>query len=131
MSCYIHPTSKEWERLSGIPIEEQTYERNLKRVERIGATVVLKQHGTEIYFCNDDVYKLPIGTPAMATGGMGDTLAGMITSFVGQFDNFKEAVTSATYMHSFIGEKLSDTMYVVPPSRLISEIPYVMKQLEG
>ena len=40
----------------------------------------------------------------MATGGMGDTLAGMITSFVGQFDNFKEAVTSATYMHSFIGE---------------------------
>ena len=117
--------------MSGIPIEEQTSERNLEAVERIGATVVLKQHGTEIYFCNDDVYKLPIGTPAMATGGMGDTLAGMITSFVGQFDNFKEAVTSATYMHSFIGEKLSDTMYVVPPSRLISEIPYVMKQLEG
>ena len=104
MSCYIHPHQKEWERLSGIPIEEQTYERNLEAVERIGATVVLKQHGTEIYFCNDDVYKLPIGTPAMATGGMGDTLAGMITSFVGQFDNFKEAVTSATYMHSFIGE---------------------------
>lgn len=125
------PHQKEWERLSGIPIEEQTYERNLEAVERIGATVVLKQHGTEIYFCNDDVYKLPIGTLAMATGGMGDTLAGMITSFVGQFDNFKEAVTSATYMHSFIGEKLSDTMYVVPPSRLISEIPYVMKQLEG
>ena len=100
------PHQKEWERLSGIPIEEQTYERNLEAVE-------------------------PIGTPAMATGGMGDTLAGMITSFVGQFDNFKEAVTSATYMHSFIGEKLSDTMYVVPPSRLISEIPYVMKQLEG
>ena len=67
--------------MSGIPIEEQTYERNLEAVERIGATVVLKQHGTEIYFCNDDVYKLPIGTPAMATGGMGDTLAGMITSF--------------------------------------------------
>ena len=35
---------------------------NLEAVERIGATVVLKQHGTEIYFCNDDVYKLPIGT---------------------------------------------------------------------
>ena len=87
---YSIPHQKEWERLSGIPIEEQTYERNLEAVERIGATVVLKQHGTEIYFCNDDVYKLPIGTPAMATGGMGDTLAGMITSFVGQFDNLKK-----------------------------------------
>ena len=42
----------------------------------------------------------------MATGGMGDTLAGMITSFVGQFDNLKEAVMSATYTHSFIGENL-------------------------
>ena len=41
------PHQKEWERLSGIPIEEQTYERNLEAVERIGATVVLKQHGTE------------------------------------------------------------------------------------
>ena len=67
----------------------------------------------------------------MATGGMGDTLAGMITSFVGQFDDFRDAITSATYTHSFIGEKLSESMYVVPPSRLISEIPYVMKELEN
>ncbi len=33
----------------------------------------------------------------MATGGMGDTCLSMITSFVGQFDNLKEAVMSATY----------------------------------
>ena len=98
-------------------------------VDRIGATVVLKKHGTEIYFRNED-YKLSIGSPAMATGGMGDTLAGMITSFVGQFDSIKEAVMSATYTHSYIGEKLSETMYVVPPSRLINEIPFAMKQLE-
>lgn len=50
----------------------------------------------------------------MATGGMGDTLAGMITSFVGQFDSLQDAVTSATYIHSYIGEKLSEKMYVVP-----------------
>ena len=61
---------------------------------------------------------------------MGDTLAGMITSFVGQFDNFKEAVTSATYMHSFIGENYL-TQCMLFHLRLISEIPYVMKQLEG
>ena len=101
------PHQKEWERLSGIPIEEQTYERNREAVD-----------------------KLAIGTPAMATGGMGDTLAGMITSFVGQFDSLQDAVTSATYIHSYIGEKLSEKMYVVPPSKLINQIPYVMKELE-
>jgi len=130
-TCHVifTPHQKEWERLSGIPIEEQTYERNREAVDKLGATVVLKKHGTEIYFKEED-YKLTIGSPAMATGGMGDTLAGMITSFVGQFDNYKDAVTSATYTHSYIGEKLSEKMYVVPPSTLISKIPYVMKELE-
>lgn len=36
------PHQKEWERLSGIPIEEQTYERNREAVDKLGATVVLK-----------------------------------------------------------------------------------------
>ena len=39
---YLYTTSKEWERLSGIPIEEQTYERNREAVDKLGATVVLK-----------------------------------------------------------------------------------------
>lgn len=55
----------------------------------------------------------------MATGGMGDTLAGMITSFVGQFDNVIDAITSATYTHSYIGDKLSKDMYVVPHQKLL------------
>ncbi|WP_322114408.1 NAD(P)H-hydrate dehydratase, partial [Staphylococcus aureus] len=50
----------------------------------------VSEDGTEIFFKDED-FKLTIGSPAMATGGMGDTLAGMITSFVGQFDNLKEA----------------------------------------
>ncbi|EKU48157.1 NAD(P)H-hydrate dehydratase [Staphylococcus massiliensis] len=129
-ACHViyTPHQKEWERLSGIPIEEQTYERNREAVDRLNATVVLKKHGTEIFF-QEGEYKLQIGSPAMATGGMGDTLAGMITSFVGQFEN-DDAVTSATYTHSYIGEELSKSMYVVPPSNLIDEIPYAMKRLE-
>lgn len=37
----------------------------------------------EIYFCNDDVYKLFIGIFVMVIGGMGDIFVGMIISFVG------------------------------------------------
>ncbi|MHD0396265.1 NAD(P)H-hydrate dehydratase [Staphylococcus simulans] len=123
------PHQMEWERLSGIPIEEQTYERNREAVDQLHAAVVLKQHGTEIYLA-DQTYKLDIGTPAMATGGMGDTLSGIITSFIGQFDDFEYAIKTATYVHSYIGEHLSKEMYVVPPSNLIAEIPYAMKRLE-
>lgn len=123
------PHQKEWERLSGIEIADQTPERNLEAAQNLGATIVLKQHGTELYFKND-TYKLDIGTPAMATGGMGDTLAGIITSFVGQFDDLEEAVKSATYLHSYIGENLSKSMYVVPPTQIINQIPHTMKELE-
>ena len=123
------PHQKEWERLSGIEIADQTPERNLEAAQNLGATIVLKQYGTELYFKND-TYKLDIGTPAMATGGMGDTLAGIITSFVGQFDDLEEAVKSATYLHSYIGENLSKSMYVVPPTQIINQIPYTMKELE-
>lgn len=42
MSRDFYSASQEWERLSGIPIEEQTYERNREAVDRLGATVVLK-----------------------------------------------------------------------------------------
>jgi NAD(P)H-hydrate repair Nnr-like enzyme with NAD(P)H-hydrate dehydratase domain len=35
----------------------------------------------------------------MATGGMGDTLAGMITSFVGQFD-FKENFSTMFFKYN-------------------------------
>ncbi|MDN8777066.1 NAD(P)H-hydrate dehydratase, partial [Staphylococcus aureus] len=41
------PHQKEWERLSNIPIEEQTYENNKEAVDALNATVVLKKHGTE------------------------------------------------------------------------------------
>ncbi len=36
---------------------------------------------------------------------------------------------SATYTHSFIGENLAKDMYVVPPSRLINEIPYEIETI--
>src|SRR5699024_11195246 len=39
---------KEWERLSNIPVEEQTYEREKEGVKALNATVVLKQHGMEL-----------------------------------------------------------------------------------
>src|SRR5699024_11676686 len=47
--------------------------------------LVLKGSSTEIYVPNEPVsYRNPGGNPGMATGGMGDTLAGMIAGLAGQ-----------------------------------------------
>lgn len=125
----LTPHKKEWERLSGIPVTEQNEERNLLAKEKIPAAVVLKKHRTEIFF-ETDTYLNPIGTPAMATGGMGDTLAGIIAGFTAQFQPKDKALLAAVYLHSLLGEQLGKSHYVALPSKLIGLISRTMKQFE-
>ncbi|WP_430602589.1 YjeF family domain-containing protein [Enterococcus sp. DIV0724b] len=123
------PHKMEWERLSGLKIIDQTVENNQLWQMKLGATIVLKSHRTEIYTANAK-YKNPLGSPAMATGGMGDTLAGMIASFLAQFKEKEAAVCAAVYLHSFIGEELGKENYVVLPTEISKNLPYYMKRFE-
>jgi len=120
----------EWQRLSGIAIADQTVAANRAAVDQLHATVVVKSHRTEIYTA-DQTYVNPLGTPAQATGGMGDTLAGMIGGFVAQFHPTDPAVCAAVYTHSAIAEELAQTQYVVLPSQIAAALPTFMKQHEA
>lgn len=124
------PHEMEWQRLSGIAIAEQTPEKNRQVQQELGAQIVLKKHRTEIYTAKQ-TWKNPLGTPAMAIGGMGDTLAGMIAGFYAQFPHHTQTLLAAVYLHSFIAEKIAQTHYVVLPSTLIKEIPLAMKLFEN
>lgn len=70
-----------------------------------GTVVVLKGRRTLLAFPDGRVWINPTGTPAMATGGTGDILTGMIAGFLGQFpadpDN---AIAAAVYLHGLAGE---------------------------
>ncbi|MBL1224282.1 NAD(P)H-hydrate dehydratase [Enterococcus sp. BWR-S5] len=123
------PHQMEWERLSGLPIEEQTTENNQQSQRHLEAVVIVKSHRTEIY-TPQETYKNPLGTAAMATGGMGDTLAGILTAFLAQFDNKEQAIGAAVYLHSLIGETLGEKRYVVLPTELANQLPYYMKHFE-
>ncbi|WP_204120857.1 MULTISPECIES: NAD(P)H-hydrate dehydratase [Levilactobacillus] len=124
------PHQMEWQRLSGIAIADQTATANRAAVDQLHATVVVKSHRTEIYTA-DQTYVNPLGTPAQATGGMGDTLAGMIGGFVAQFHPTDPAVCAAVYSHSAIAEELAQTQYVVLPSQIAAALPTFMKRHEA
>ncbi|UQS85228.1 NAD(P)H-hydrate dehydratase [Apilactobacillus apisilvae] len=123
------PHQMEWQRLSGIKISDQNEDNNMKVVNKLDSIVVLKSHHTEIYN-KEKVFKNPGGTPAQATGGMGDTLAGMIGGFVAQFSNEYNAVLSAVFLHSAIADELAKNQYVVLPTHIIQRIPEFMKKYE-
>lgn len=121
------PHLGEWERLSHLKPSEQKESLNQSVRTELNATVVLKQHRTEVYF-EEDVWKNQAGNPAMATGGMGDTLAGMIAGFLAQLENSKSAVLAAVYLHSHIGDNLAKKQYVVLPTHIIEQLPFTLKE---
>lgn len=109
------PHQKEWERLSGLKLTEQTLEKSQEAVNAfpVKTIVVQKKHGTTIFQSgNRNCFQLSIGGPYQATGGMGDTLAGMIAGFTGQFktNSLLDRVTAAVYLHSAIAEELSKNL---------------------
>ena len=70
-----------------------------------GAVVVLKGHRTVIAFPDGRAWVNPTGSAAMATGGTGDVLTGMIAGFLAQHMQAPEAaVLGAVYLHGLAGE---------------------------
>lgn len=123
------PHQMEWQRLSVIPIMEQTLENAQQAQKKLQATIVLKSHRTCI-LSQESCYQNPLGNPGMATGGTGDTLAGMIAGFLAQFPPSTATIAAAVYLHSYIGDTLAKDAYIVRPTAISEQIPYWMKQFE-
>lgn len=121
------PHLGEWRTLTGLSIDEQYLETNHAKARELEAIVVLKKSRTEVYY-GDEVWQNTAGNPAMATGGMGDTLAGMTAGFLAQFSNQKHAVLSAVFLHSYIADELARNQYVTLPTDIIRQIPFTMKE---
>lgn len=118
----LTPHQIEWQRVSGLDLEEQTLANNQKKQQELGTTLVLKSHQTTIYG-QKGTYQNTAGSAAMATGGMGDTLAGMIAGFLAQFPKNDQTISAAVYLHSFIGDELAKERYVVLPTQISEQLP--------
>ena len=130
----LTPHQKEWERLSGVAIEHQCEETTARALSSFPQETILVEKGpaTRIWQASQtDCYQLGVGGPYQATGGMGDTLAGMIAGFAGQFPraSLYERVTVATYLHSAIAQELAEDNFVVLPTTISQHIPLFMKKI--
>jgi hydroxyethylthiazole kinase-like uncharacterized protein yjeF len=104
----LTPHPGEMSRLMGRAIAEIQNDRiaavrSLATERRV--IVVLKGERTLIGFPDGRVWINPTGSPAMATGGTGDILTGMISGLLGQFPGTPDlAVAAAVYLHGLAGE---------------------------
>ena len=128
------PHQKEWEAMSGLAIEDQGEEATRQSLSQLPPASILVQKGPQTKIWQQgqtDYYQLSVGGPYQATGGMGDTLAGMIAGFVGQFPQvgLYERVVVASHLHSAIADDLSKNAYVVLPTAISKEIPKWMREI--
>lgn len=132
----LTPHPGEMSRLLEQPIKE--IEVNRVAVARefaveYGVILVLKGSRTVIATPTGEVYINYSGNSALATGGSGDVLTGLITSLVGQDLAPVDASIIAVYLHGLAAEIGSEelTKYSLVPSDLIDYLPQAIKAIEN
>lgn len=119
------PHQMEWQRLSGVTLADQNPQTNAQAAKQISGVAIVKSEATEI-FGMQAAYLNPVGSPAMATGGSGDTLTGILAAFVGQFGYSDATICAAVYTHSAVADEIASTHYVALPTQVIQRLPQYM-----
>ena len=96
-----------------------------------GCVLVLKGHRTITALPDGSVYINTTGGPAMAKGGSGDVLTGMIAALIGQSFPVKDAVLAAVYIHGLAGDICAEKLgeYSVTAGDIIAALPDVVKKI--
>jgi len=104
LETILTPHPGEMARLQGRAVEDRLADARVFAQQR-NVCLVLKGHRTLIALPSGQVFINMSGTPAMAKGGSGDILTGMIAGMVAQFPGrIEDAVRAAVWLHGRSGE---------------------------
>lgn len=130
----LTPHPGEWARLQGGLANErqQQCQRAVEYAVRHHFTVVLKGHRTFITDGQTAVVNTS-GTPAMAVGGSGDVLTGVIAGLICQGLTPRDASHLGVYAHGLAGELAQSALgsHVVLPTDLIDFLGRALSAAQG
>ena len=123
----LTPHEAEFARLLGVPVSTVTSGDRAALARDFaaahGCTLVLKGHRTVIASPDGQVMANTCGGSALAKGGSGDVLTGLIASLLCQGASARDAAACAVYLHARAGDLLANqkTAYCVTPDDLITQ----------
>lgn len=131
----LTPHPGEMSRLTGQSISEIQANRigtAVSFAERRRVIVVLKGEGTVVAVPGRVPLVNPTGNPGMATGGSGDVLTGIITSFLAQGMPPADAAMCAVYLHGAAGDRAAERLsqHAMLPGDLIDELGGLFLEIE-
>ncbi|MEU5782739.1 NAD(P)H-hydrate dehydratase [Micromonospora lupini] len=101
----VTPHDREFTRLCGEEPGADRVGAALRLAAWMNAVVLLKGDRTVIGTPDGRAYVNPTGTPALATGGTGDVLAGLLGSLLAAGVPADRAAASAAYLHGLAGRE--------------------------
>jgi len=130
----LTPHMKEFDRLFGEHTNWwQRLQTAIKKAWELNLCILLKNDYTIIAAPGGIAYFNSSGNAAMASGGMGDVLTGVIAALLGQKYQPEQACIIGAYIHGKAGDELAlpNRMHVVLPGKLITQLPVTMAKLRA
>ncbi len=130
----LTPHSVEFSRLTGLSvndIEKNRVKTSYDFATKYGVTLILKGSRTIVTSKDGMQYINITGNPGLATGGSGDILAGMVSSFISRGVTSHIACAMAVYLHGICGDIASKEYgeESVIASRILDCIPNAYSQI--
>ena len=144
----LTPHFGEFSKFAGVEpsdLERSPVDHMRKLVDEINCTVLLKGPCTYMAFTDGSVFFNFFPNDGMATGGVGDVLAGILGGLLGQdqdlrdnqplvnrYENFNKTVGLAVFIHSLSGHLAATKLGVRPMSAMsiIDSFPEAFKELD-
>ncbi len=121
----LTPHVGEFAHLTGLSpkeIEAHRIDAAISFAKENHVTLVLKGAPTVTALPDGRAYVNTTGNPGMATGGMGDTLTGIITALVGQGLSAEEAAPLGVYLHGLAADLLAQEIPVGYTASQVAEM---------
>lgn len=106
----LTPHPGEMARLTGMSVRQIQADRigvARKFAVEWGNIVVLKGPRTIVAFPDGEIFVNPTGNAGMATGGMGDVLAGLVAGLIAQGMSSHDAAVLGVYLHGLAGDRVA------------------------
>ena len=126
----LTPHEREFERLGGSLAEGRAAGARAFTAAHEKTILVLKGYGT-LVCSRKQLFVNPTGSNALAKGGTGDVLAGMLCALLAQGAEPTMAARCAVYLHGLAGDLCAEklTAYGVAPSDLLRVLPQAIKTI--
>ncbi len=126
----LTPHVGEFAHLTGLSpkeIEAHRIDAAISFAKKNHVVLVLKGAPTVTAFPDGRAYVNTTGNPGMATGGMGDTLTGIITAMAGQGLTIEDAAMTGVYLHGLAADLLAEETPVgYTASEVAGKVPEAM-----